>query len=86
MFGRIDEARTGGLDIDNLKWAFRNYGLDFTDDELKTFMVGFDTSKTQQFDYAKFFTACDVIFKNLNYFRMLQMTQEGKSSWRCTIK
>lgn len=59
MFCRVDEARCGGLDCDNLKWAFRNYGLDFTDDELRTFMGAFNCAASGMFDYNKFFQSLD---------------------------
>lgn len=59
MFCRVDEARCGGLECDNLKWAFRNYGLDFTDDELRTFMGAFNCAASGMFDYNRFFQSLD---------------------------
>ena len=54
MLNRIDESRTGFLDIDDLKWGLKNYGLLLSEEELRSLFTEFDTQQNGTLSYNAF--------------------------------
>jgi len=65
MFSRIDPDSKKELDQDNLKWGLRNYGLEFTDDELRTLTQSFDKNGNGMFSYPCFLSKLDTFTTDL---------------------